>query len=61
MSKKDYQLIADAIAYSYKNCSPQGQLGVAVVAEELATTLKETNPLFDRRRFLVACGLEVAA
>lgn len=63
MTRKDYELIAAAI----KRCADGNGAGSNVqppmwtiheVACELGNALKITNPLFDRERFLKACGVE---
>lgn len=61
MTKKDFQLIADAIA-----CNRNRETGADVlyfvalndVSFEFARVLAQTNPRFDRNRFLKACGIE---
>ncbi len=52
MTKKDFILIA-AVVHKL----PDNILRVAV-ATEFATALATTNPLFDRARFLTACGVK---
>lgn len=52
MSKKDYNLIAQAIADTY--CDSAAQLAIA---EKIADRLADENPLFDKQRFLAACGV----
>jgi hypothetical protein len=52
MTKKDYLLIAQAIAETW--CHFESQ---KAIAENLATALENTNPLFDKTKFLVACGV----
>jgi hypothetical protein len=52
MTKKDYLLIAQAIAETW--CHYESQ---KAIAENLATALENTNPLFNKTRFLVACGV----
>jgi hypothetical protein len=52
MTKKDYQLIAQAIADTW--CDAAAQLAIA---ENIAKALADTNPLFDRDRFLAMCGV----
>lgn len=52
LTKKDYELIATAIARA------RGDEGTKLrVAEELADKLKEENSRFERGRFLRACGV----
>lgn len=52
MSKKDYILIAQAIADTW--CDSAAQLAIA---EKIADRLADENPLFDKLRFLAACGV----
>ena len=49
MTKKDYQKIAELIS-----------LGVEPVkfVYELMDILEDDNPRFDRKKFLIACGLK---
>ena len=54
MSRKDFQLIAEAIKQITANDYPQDK---ADKAELVARVLANTNPLFDRTRFLTACGV----
>ena len=66
MTRKDYQLIADAIVATqqrikaddtYTQGEQQSQLrGVRRTAAHLADALGSTNPRFDTTRFLKACG-----
>jgi hypothetical protein len=52
MTKKDYDLIAQTIGNTW--CDFEAQ---KIISENLATALMGTNPLFDRERFLVVCGV----
>ena len=52
MTKKDYLLIAQAVADSW--CDFESQ---KAIAENLATALENTNPLFNKEKFLVVCGV----
>ena len=65
MTRKDYQLIADAIRAVYRT---QGEFGwndstldrqdaIRQVANSLVCRLVEDNPRFDEDRFREACGL----
>jgi hypothetical protein len=62
MTKKDYELIASAIAESICDMQdhPARIAGAHQVARNLARILKGNNPRFDRKRFMAACGLEEA-
>ena len=64
MTRKDYQLIASALAPvnawydDYSNVTRDHAIEVrAMIASSLATTLALDNPRFDRDKFLKACGL----
>lgn len=52
MTRKDYELIAQAIANVW--CDSEAQMAIA---ESLASELEQENPRFDRSRFLSACGV----
>ena len=52
MTKKDYNLIAQAIADTW--CDSEAQL---LIAESIANALQAENELFDKSRFLQACGV----
>ena len=60
MTRKDYQLLADAIR---ENVRPAGQASPAVrravqeTARSVAAALHRDNARFDSRRFFIACGL----
>jgi hypothetical protein len=56
MSKKDYKLIAQAIADTW--CDANAQLAIA---ESLAESLASDNPNFNKSKFLIACGLKLQA
>jgi len=52
MSKKDYTLIATAIAYAYKDSiSNNEHLGIFSVKMQLLSLLKKDNPRFDEIKF----------
>jgi predicted dinucleotide-binding enzyme len=63
MTKKDYELIAAAIKRATESVVVASirQDYVEPVMEDLANDLAgeltKTNPRFDQRRFLVACGV----
>ena len=53
MTKKDYELIASTLrAQEYI-----AGLTYETLVKNLATALADTNPRFDRARFLTACGV----
>jgi hypothetical protein len=59
MTRKDFQLIADAIAEASENHPELFRLGAsAIVAHRLADALAGTNDRFDREKFLTACGVK---
>jgi len=53
MTRKDFQVIAEAI----KDINARKAHGDRI-AELMAEALKKTNPRFDKKRFLTACGVE---
>jgi len=59
MTRKHFQLIADAVLESRRAEESRGARGYAFVvdsvAAELARNLARTNPRFDADRFLRAC------
>lgn len=59
MTRKDFEFIAATIkAMAKVNNQEHGFIDVrADVAEEFADALAKANPLFDRERFLHACGV----
>lgn len=61
MTRKDYVLIAEAVAEAIGDMvdHPARVAGGHQVARSLARSLCTTNPLFDRERFLTACGVSV--
>ncbi|WP_187971144.1 hypothetical protein [Aquibium microcysteis] len=60
MTRKDFELIAAAINRAAQRADNEGEHGTVYdLACDLAGELTKTNPKFDQRRFLVACGVEV--
>lgn len=53
MTKKDYELIADTLSRSDRT----NWRGYIDLCEDFAIALSATNPLFDKQRFLKACGV----
>jgi hypothetical protein len=53
MTKKDFELIADVIGKAWHGSADTR----ADIANAFADELEETNPRFDRARFLTACGV----
>jgi hypothetical protein len=64
MTRKDYELIAGAVGRSAMASSlsrnavkrAAAEKALRLVAGDLAATLAHDNPLFDRERFMCACG-----
>lgn len=54
MTRKDYVLIAEVIATSWHG---NGELKFHL-ASNMADALEGTNPLFNRAKFLDACGVK---
>lgn len=66
MTRRDFELIADAIACGVKDAQAarhieervHGEGALFSVAKGLAVRLPNTNPRFDRDRFMAACGFK---
>ena len=62
MTRKDYVLLAEAladarrIALQSENSPENTAAGVVLASLTLAQILQNENPRFDRARFLAACG-----
>lgn len=54
MSRKDYQLIADAIRGAVKAHGPASS--ARLIADNLCILLRRDNPRFDEARFMAAAG-----
>lgn len=59
MTRKDYQLIADAMQDLYLGRA-DWQRSLSQTANKLADFLAKDNPRFNREKFLTACGLNEA-
>lgn len=59
MTRKDYQLIADAITAEVNEWSdrPEAFAAIGHTASRIASALRRDNPRFNRERFMDACGL----
>lgn len=58
MTRKDYNLIAEAIRKAYWEVTGDDQLvGVTTVVEQLCEKLKEANSNFQSSKFRRACGV----
>ncbi|WP_295842504.1 hypothetical protein [uncultured Xanthomonas sp.] len=60
MTRKDYERIAAAVARGAAEAKAEGHdmRGLRSVVIELALTLADENPRFDRKRFMAACGVD---
>jgi hypothetical protein len=61
MTRKDYELLAEAIRLTRNKADFQGftveESTLSAVANSMAQLLEYENPRFDRKRFLEACGV----
>jgi len=57
MTRKDYELIAEAIATTRGHAYADQLYIVDWIASDVAEALRTTNPRFDREWFLKACGV----
>lgn len=59
MTRKDYQLIAGVLQQNRAQFGQYDERAITLdaVAHQFATALEDTNPRFDRARFLTACGV----
>lgn len=60
MTKKDYELIAKGLAKTGNRDYVDESSAAAwyLVCNDMADTLAQDNPSFDRNKFLKACGAE---
>ena len=59
MTKKHFQQVADTIKFNYSQASTTKELKlVENIVEDLCSTFKNLNNLFERNRFREACGIE---
>lgn len=58
MTRKDYVLIAGAIADRMRDADHTQTLTIDAVASRIADALQRDNPRFDRGRFMAACWCE---
>lgn len=63
MTRKDYQLIADAIAAEVRDWDGDDRCVAAIghTASRIASALRRDNPRFNRATFMDACGLPASA
>ena len=57
MTKKDFILIAAALKATQPSYAARAQVAHDITINAIADALATTNPLFDRARFLAACGV----
>ena len=59
MTKKHFQQVADTIKFNYSQASTTKEIKlVENIVEDLCSTFKNLNNLFDSKRFKAACGIE---
>ncbi len=64
MSKKDFKAIAKILNGGCMQAKPEHSFGSnetvlsTIVIDDMADYLANTNPRFDRERFLAACGVK---
>ena len=62
MTRRDYQIIAQALRESYEKVLPEHRGAVIAATEQIALALEQDNPRFSRGKFIhVAYEGEVAA
>ena len=65
MTKKDYIAIAAAlkngVSYNIYKTAPVTRSMHALLCNEIAHTLAQDNPRFDRQTFFIACGMNKEA
>jgi len=59
MTKKDFTLIADVLYKQRPATDKNAITRWVIICNAFATALQATNPLFNRSRFLDACGAGV--
>lgn len=58
MQKRHFEAVARDIRRAYQTAESDGERrGCYAVASNLCDTFAAANPLFQRQRFLVACGV----
>lgn len=55
MTRKDFELIAQTLRYADEIVD---ETAMEALADVFANALSNTNPNFDRARFLTACGVK---
>jgi hypothetical protein len=60
MTKKDYQIIAEALASSPEGHGVEGLLNWGDTCRHMARALAAENPRFNTVTFLGACGFDMA-
>jgi hypothetical protein len=56
MSRKDYELIAEALACDEYDWATDCRLMRSVIVERVTDALEADNPRFSRKTFLAACN-----
>jgi hypothetical protein len=59
MTKKHFQEVANTIKFNYAQATTTKELKlIENIVEDLCSTFKNLNNLFDKNRFKQACGIE---
>lgn len=59
MTKKHFQEVANTIKFNYAQATTTKELKlIENIVEDLCSTFKNLNNLFDKNRFKEACGIE---
>lgn len=58
MTKKDFQMIADVLRVYADDGDPAAESMHRAICNRFADRLFATNPLFNRGKFLAACGVK---
>ena len=56
MTRKDYNLIAEAIELARSEATEPQRDAIYWAANRIANALRRNNPRFERARFMEACG-----
>lgn len=60
MTRKHFEAIAAVLASNMARGNQREQLRLVAVADELAREFSQVNPRFDRRKFMLAAGVDAA-
>lgn len=58
MTKKDYELIAETFAHHRRMYGGRTDSVTVEIIRDMAEALEKHDPLFNKSKFLKACGLE---